>query len=314
MNFNEQSASMMARLATRKRNPAKPATLRAYTSLLTKLILPRIGCVGLDSFNNGAMKAFVESLDGLSPATVVSAATLVKKVIASAVSPDGDPLYPRQWNAEFIDLPTVANQSQPVVTPDQMAAALGHRHRILWALLAGSGLRIGEAQALRFGDDGVHTAWIAERAVISVRTAFYGGKEQPTPKTPAGIREVDLNPELNRYLGRLVLPCAHTPLMFPHAQSTLRESLADLGIPGFHSFRRFRATHLRTCGAPEDLIKYWLGHAQVGVTNKCYVKSNENLAYRKQWAEKVGLGFELEKELTATSPRDYANSFLETKE
>jgi integrase len=299
MNFNEQSAVMVARLATRKRNPAKPATLRTYTSLLTKLILPRIGHIGLESFNNGALKAFVESLDGLSPATIVSAATLVKQVIASAVSSDGDPLYPRQWNAEFIDLPTVTNQRQPTVSLEQLTAALGNRHKILWALLAGTGLRIGEAQALRFGDDGMHTAWIDERAVITVRTAFYRGQEQPYPKTLAGVREVDLTPELNHYLRGLLFPYAQGSFMFPQAQSTLRESLSGLGIPGFHSFRRFRATHLRICGAPEDLIKYWLGHAQVDVTNKCYVKSNENLAYRRQWAEKIGLGFQLEREASA---------------
>jgi len=30
---------------------------------------------------------------------------------------------------------------------------------------------------------------------------------------------------------------------------------------GFHSFRRFRVTYLRKNRVPEDLIRFWIGHA-----------------------------------------------------
>ena len=59
---------------------------------------------------------------------------------------------------------------------------------------------------------------------------------------------------------------------------------------GFHAFRRFRTTWLRKNRTPEDLIRYWLGHADETVTDG-YSKLREDVEYRKEVAEKVGLGF-----------------------
>jgi len=53
----------------------------------------------------------------------------------------------------------------------------------------------------------------------------------------------------------------------PHQSNTLRRTLhpilENLNEPkcGCHAFRRFRITHLRKNGVPEDLIHYWLGPA-----------------------------------------------------
>jgi len=35
---------------------------------------------------------------------------------------------------------------------------------------------------------------------------------------------------------------------------------------GFHAFRRYRVTHLRTQRVPEDLLRFWIGHADGSVT------------------------------------------------
>lgn len=44
------------------------------------------------------------------------------------------------------------------------------------------------------------------------------------------------------------------------SSATLRERARS--VTGFaHSFRRFRLTHLLRAGAPEDLIRWWLGHS-----------------------------------------------------
>ena len=68
--------------------------------------------------------------------------------------------------------------------------------------------------------------------------------------------------------------------------------LKKAGVPGFHSLRRFRTTHLRMQQCPEDLIRFWLGHGSNSVTDR-YSKVAEQREWRKEWAEKVGLGFEL---------------------
>jgi integrase len=61
---------------------------------------------------------------------------------------------------------------------------------------------------------------------------------------------------------------------------------------GFHSFRRFRVTCLRKGRVPEDLIRFWIGHADETVMDG-YSKVKVDREFRKVCAENVGLGFEL---------------------
>jgi hypothetical protein len=63
-------------------------------------------------------------------------------------------------------------------------------------------------------------------------------------------------------------------------------------LVGFHAFRRFRLTLLRKNGVPKDLERYWMGHASEDVGD-LYSKLKDDVAYRQEWAERVGLGFEL---------------------
>jgi integrase len=74
----------------------------------------------------------------------------------------------------------------------------------------------------------------------------------------------------------------------------LHPALKKLGQPkaGFHAFRRFRTTWLRKNRTPEDLIRFWLGHADETVTDG-YSKLREDVQYRKEVADKIGLGFEI---------------------
>lgn len=61
---------------------------------------------------------------------------------------------------------------------------------------------------------------------------------------------------------------------------------------GAHAFRRFRTTWLRKQHAPEDLVRFWLGHANKSVTDG-YSKLKEDVTFRKQVVEQVGTGFRL---------------------
>ena len=301
MNFQEHSVTFLARLAARKRNPVKPATLKTYGSLLGNHILPAIGQVDMKDFANGAMRSFAQGLadKGLSPKTILEVTQVVKQMFATATDGEGDPLYPRKWNHEFIDLPTIGKQKQPSLKPEQLAAALDSQMGVFYAFLAGTGLRIGEAVAARYAGGGDHTAWYPEGACVSVRTSLWRGREQ-APKTPAAVRIVDLDPRLNDLLA------------FHTASNTIGDgeflfknksghhldenyvrvySLQPLGIPGFHTFRRFRITHLREQGVPEDIIRFWVGHAGAEITDR-YSKLAENVEHRQEWAKKAGLGFD----------------------
>jgi integrase len=94
---------------------------------------------------------------GLSAKTIVNYSQVVKLVVASAVDSDGEQIYPRKWNHDFIGLPIVKkeNQHRPTVTETELGevqAGAKERCAIIFALLAGTGLRIGEALALKPAD------------------------------------------------------------------------------------------------------------------------------------------------------------------
>jgi hypothetical protein len=62
---------------------------------------------------------------------------------------------------------------------------------------------------------------------------------------------------------------------------------------GFHSFRRFRESVLQMSDARNLLIDYWMGHENQEMGTRYAKQLIENIEWRKEWAEKGGLGFEL---------------------
>jgi integrase len=293
MNFAEQSERFLTESQARKRNPIKTATVAKYRSSLAHA-LPLFGHLELAQIGNKDLKALVAKLsaDGLAASTIIGVVVVVKEVIASALDAEGNQLYPRTWNNDFIDLPTIMNQKSPAISPEAVQKAIAAsqgRDKALVALLAGTGLRIGEALALEASD------WDKVNFTLSVTKTVIKGRIQSSTKTEAGRRVVDLAPELNTFLAQN-LP--NEGLLFPSQvgglarEMTLYEHLNKLGIPGFHSLRRYRVTHLRKSGVPEGLVQFWAGHRGSSITDR-YDKIAQDATTRKEWAIKAGLGFEL---------------------
>lgn len=306
MTFKKQAETFLAGIRNRRRNPARPATVKAYRSFLNSHILPLIGEKEVSQVENGTLKGLVVELvkSGLKPASITSIISVVKQVVGSAVDENGNQLYPRKWNHDFMDLPVIrpAEQDAPTVPAETLQRALRRANgqdKALYALLAGTGLRVGEALALMVGpDDGKNSFWQPETGILNIRTTLANGKIQPNPKTEAGVREVDLDPRLNDFL----LSHLETApgLLFKSEiggivrTNTAYEHLEAAGIrEGFHAFRRFRITHLDTAGVPPGLQRFWTGHAAGDVHEK-YIKMREKIEERKTWAVKAGLGFQLE--------------------
>jgi hypothetical protein len=57
---------------------------------------------------------------------------------------------------------------------------------------------------------------------------------------------------------------------------------------------------LRKERVPEDLLKLWFGHAQ-DLTDRYAAQLRDDVAYRQEWAERVGLGFNCDTCDTKTS-------------
>jgi integrase len=297
MNFKQQAENFISASRTRRRNPISEATVLKYESGLNNHIYPMFGNRDMADINNSALKVLVAKLsqEGLSASTIAGVVSVVKSVVASAVDDQGNELYPRTWNDEFIDLPIIDPKSQktPVMTQEGVQEALGQakgQYRALYALLAGTGLRIGEALALTSED------WDREKMTISVTKTAVGTKTQNHPKTPAGVRTVDLTPELNAFLVEVLgdvkglLFKSSTGGIIPYFVA-YRRMKAD-GIDGAHSLRRFRNTHLRQSSVSEGFIKAQIGHHDQNMTDR-YDKIRVDISARKNFAAKAGLGFNL---------------------
>lgn len=287
---------------TSRRSPVKPATLSTWRSIVRAWILPQIGQEPLASFDNGALRRLVDFLcnEGeLSPRHVRDVVLVVKLIVKSAVDGSGNYLHPRVWNGAYLDLPHVKISNAPAATREIIEAALtsGQKYSTFIALGAATGLRIGEMLAIRIGDDGEHTCWSEKDAIIRVRTSVWRGEEQ-LPKTSAAIREVDLCGEINAAVAAFA--GNRTGFLFASRSGALcattvyRQCLSKTKIPGAHALRRFRVSHLRKHFnvVPEDLLRYWIGHAGAGVTDH-YSRLHQDMPLRKRIVEQVGLGFDL---------------------
>jgi hypothetical protein len=271
---------------------------------LDKWVLPFLGDRTLGEINNRALKELVEKMSqDLAASSIRDYANIVKAVVASAIDDNGEPLFPRNWNDDFIDAPLVANQHQPSTTSESMTKILeksAGQYRVLYALLAGCGpLRAGEALGLEIGK---HIS--SDFRTLHIQQKAKRGVIQPYLKTKAGEREVDLCSELANMLKEFV--GKHTEgLLFRTSTgrqllqaNTLQDSLHPVlenlkhVKGGFNIFRRYRITYLHKMECPEVLRHFWSGHAPSHVSER-YTKLLEERDFRLEWAEKIGLGFDL---------------------
>lgn len=169
------------------------------------------------------------------------------------------------------------------------------QYRVLFALLAGTGMRIGEAAGLHVDDLDL------ANCVITVGRAVWNGKEQ-SPKTKNAMRLIDIDPGLaetlrqhlgDKKVGRVFESQTGSPISGNNIlKRVLHPLLAGLEIPkaGLHTFRHSRVTMLRKNGTPEDLQLQWIGHSSLRTTDR-YSHTDQEVEYRRLAASKVALNF-----------------------
>lgn len=321
--FRQQAEWWLNHVQTRKRKPIKPATTAGFESYLNKWLRPNLGDMPVSSVNNLAVRGLVTKMTdaGMSAKMVNNVVQVVKMVVASAVNENGERVHPRTWNHEFIDLPEVKNQRQPTFTSAVMEAIAGGsrgRQQMLFVLLGATGMRIGEALGLEIEK---HVS--SDFSTLHIRQKVWRGQIQPFLKSENGIRDIDLPTSIVAVLKEFVgdrtsglLFCSKNGL--PLLQSnllrlSLHPLLKKLNQPkmGAHAFRRFRTTWLRKQRAPEDLLRFWLGHANKSVTDG-YSKLKEDVPFRKKVVEQVGIGFELPAEKPEVAPNCTQSELLST--
>ena len=113
-------------------------------------------------------------------------------VVASAVNEEGDALYPRKWNHDFIDLPEDRNPKQPILARSAVTAIVAapkeKYYRMLYALCAAAGLRFGEALGIDIKNIS------PDCTTIKICQKAWRGQIHDYLKTDNGKREIDLHP------------------------------------------------------------------------------------------------------------------------
>lgn len=301
----QQADVFLASLQTRKRRPLKPATFKAYECSLRNWIVPQLGPCQLSAIDNGAVKKFGNYLveQRLAPSTINLVATTLKMLVRSEMDENGNILNHRDWNSAFLDLPAINPDAQdaPIIAAKALNAALSKSvqpYTAYYVLAASTGLRMGEMLALRMGPDQGKGSYLGlDQGVVYVRGGVYDRKEQAT-KSPAGFREVDLYAPVVKWLKEAFDGKAQGELLFQERRggfvhlATLYDHFNADGIPGSHSLRRFRTTHLENMSVPRVLVDYWTGHAGKTITDR-YAKFGQSLNARKNWCKRAGVGFQI---------------------
>jgi len=317
--FREQAKIYLQEATTRNRKPIEDPT--SIQGALRKWINPVIGDLPLGMVDNLSLKQLVKKMvaGGLSPRTCEKYALYCKQVVASKKAPNGEDLYPRQWNAEVMDLPVVVHskQKRPAQKVDGVnmliTSAESDEERYLYVLLAATGMRISEALAL----EAKHFINGGRTIVVEQQVMKDCPRIKKKLKTDASYRQIDLQSDVAEYLrkfvaGRcgLILQTKNgTPYLYGNlAEDWLDQRLARLGLyeagMGWHSFKRFRNSWLRapTQRCQEDLRKFWLAHKPKEM-GELYSALKEDLPTRLAEAERVGYGFVLPREVVPNVPR-----------
>jgi integrase len=271
----------------------KPSCQEAMGSHLDKYLLPRFGSLPLAALDERRTQEFIADLirteyklNGkpklLSPKSARNIVGVLKQVVGEKVW--------RDWNLTF---PKSPDKEQRYFDPDEMRQIIGGvkgRWRALFATLACSGLRCGEAFGLHVEDLDL------KNGKIAVKRSVWKGQELST-KSKAGVRTIDIEPALAQLLsehlagrtaGRVFQTRAGTPFSKGNVRRKLRSVLTELGLPmgGLHAFRHGRVSVLQTSGVPGDLVKEWIGHSSLRTTSR-YTHFNDG--FRKQTANATGL-------------------------
>jgi integrase len=151
--------------------------------------------------------------------------------------------------------------------------------------LLGTGLRIGEACALRPLDVDLAAGTLTVTGTV-IRESGRGLLIQDAPKTGAGRRDIPLPPQTVELLRRrltAIPPHVSDPVVFPspnghlrdpsNTSSDLRQALDRAGLPWVTSqtFRKTVATRLDDAGLSARQIADHLGHSRRSLTQDVYL-------------------------------------------
>jgi len=285
-------------IRSRDGRPFKPSVVRKYEEQLRLLVLPRIGAVPLAALTGGDCQRLVDEIaaertpeHGRKALTALRVALRVAQRYGEL---DSNP-------CAGVRVPVDARGEKParILTPEEAAAILdapeledvrlGRSFAGPFLSLAfGTGLRLGELLALRWGPDGLDL----DAAIVSVRASLdrvrdaSGAYAELEPKSRASRRDVPLPPEDTARLLRHRLATGRPPngtLVFSKqgealspvpAYRAFKRACEAAGfsapLPRLHDARHGFATHALAAGLSAHAVAALLGHSDAGLVLRRY--------------------------------------------
>jgi len=245
----------------------RPGTVASYRRNLQLHVIPVLGAVPLSSLTGARISALWRQLErtgrkdlregtrGLSPRTVRYVHTVLSAALRDAVKERRLARNP----ADDAKPPTAREAKAPEMrcwTAGQLAAFLGWSaegswYHPLWVVLASTGMRRGEALALRWRDVSLDSGTVSVRRSAGVVRDRRG---------PARLIEGDTKSGKPRVVDRFKLDTARCN----------RETVADLPPIRLHALRHTHATALLEAKVPVHVVSQRLGHASPVITMSVY--------------------------------------------
>ena len=262
---------------------------RSYRSILKQYLLPSLGPRRLTSIDAGALQKVIVELHqrGLARATVEAARARACEVLLHARR-SGFATCVIERDA--VRLPSAQAPARPprIFTAEEveriLAACHGQR-RALFAILAFSGVRIGEALGLSWDAVDLQTK------TLHIRASAAEGVLQP-PKTHRSVRDLPMLPRLVEELTayRSQLQDGAGGLLFTTSTGRPRRAddvrarwlvpvLRKLGLPqaGAHAFRHFFARYLDELGTGSATVRDYLGHHDITTQSRYVDRAADDL-------------------------------------
>jgi integrase len=262
----------------------RPATRADYRRILERYALPFFGRRRLVEIEPRDVKAFARHLagQGLKPNSVRNIVNPLRALLATAVE---DGLIRANPAAGLRLASSAGGTAAPVksLTPEELAALIEQtppEWQLFVRFLAHTGLRIGEAVALRW-----EHVDLGRRRVLVRERVYRGAVDRP--KSRYGRRDVPLSPGMARGLWELrkrsPFPADQDPV-FASQTGTPTDSAnlysrvfkpaaqrAGVGWAGFHTLRHTAGTTFFRAGWNAKQVQMVLGHHSPAFTLETYV-------------------------------------------
>ncbi len=311
--FAEYAGGWVETYQGRTARGIRPATLADYRKQIERYATPFFGQLRLAEIEPRDVKLFAKSVSdrGVGRNTVRLAVAPLRALFATALEEGlirSNPATGVRLGAEVCSTDGEADAHSKALTEDELAALLAacsDDWRLFVGFVAHTGLRIGEAIAVRWGDVDFGT----RRIRISRR--WYRGT-YASPKSRYGRRVIPLTEGMTSALWsrrKKATDARDEALIWPTSNGTpyhptnlharvLKPAAREAGVPwaGWHTLRHTCGSILFRHGANAKQVQVWLGHHSPAFTLAVYVHSLPEDAPDAQFMDIIA-------PLTLSSPR-----------